>query len=58
MLSSGMLKASHVLMNLADLSDAFISRHPASTFGWLAMIPTVLPFILAKHVIIFCAKYC
>src|ERR1035441_9573684 len=41
--TSGILKALQKRTNPAPLSDASISRAPASTFGWLATIPTVAP---------------
>ena len=53
--TNGMLNASHVLMNLAALIEASISKHPARTFGWLATIPTVLPSNLAYPMMMFSA---
>src|ERR1035441_3354492 len=41
--TSGILKALQKRTNPAPLSDASISRAPASTFGWLATIQTVAP---------------
>ena len=48
-----MLKQSQNLTNLAILSEEFISRQPASTFGWLAAIPTEFPLSLANPITIF-----
>ncbi len=39
-LTIGILKASQKRMKREDLSDALMSKQPAITFGWLAMIPT------------------
>jgi hypothetical protein len=33
------------LLNLPALSEAFISRQPAITLGWFAIIPILAPFI-------------
>ena len=51
----GILNASQNLTNRAPFMLALISRQPAACLGLLPTIPTVLPFILAKPVIIFLA---
>ena len=43
-----MLKQSQNLTNLAILSEQFMSKQPARTFGWLATTPTTLLFNLPK----------
>ena len=53
--TTGILKASQKRIKREDLSDALISKQPAITRGWLAMIPTLCPAKRAKHVMIFCA---
>lgn len=47
-----MLNASQNLTNLAALTDALISKHPANSVGWLATIPTVRPSNLPNPIII------
>ena len=51
----GMLKASQKRTNLAPFTDALMSRHPAATFGWLATMPTVRPFMRAYPTMMFFA---
>jgi len=43
-------------MNLAPFVEESISSTPARTFGWLATIPIVFPFSLAKPVTRFAAN--
>ena len=56
MVRSGILKASQNRMKRVALSAASTSRQPASTLGWLAMMPMGRPLRRAKAVIIFWAK--
>src|SRR3972149_80775 len=42
--TSGMLKQSQNRTNLAPLSDALMSRHPARWAGWVAATPAGRPF--------------
>ena len=54
-LTIGILNASQKRIKREDLSDALISRQPAITFGWLAIIPTLWPLKRAKQVMILVA---
>ena len=49
----GILKASQKRTKRAAFSDALISNTPATSNGWLPIIPIVFPLILANVVIIF-----
>jgi hypothetical protein len=49
MVSSGMLKASQKRIKRVALSEASMSRQPASDLGWLAMMPMVRPLSRAKQ---------
>ena len=53
--TSGMLKQSQKRTKRAPLSEALMSRHPASSAGWLATMPTGRPFSRAKPTTMFCA---
>ena len=52
---SGMLKALQKRMKRAALVEALMSSTPASTEGWLAMMPTVPPGMRAKPTTMFMA---
>ena len=56
MVSMGMLKASQKRMKRVALSEALMSRQPAMTCGWLAMMPTVRPLSRAKQTMMLGAK--
>ena len=51
----GMLKQSQNRTNRAALVDEAMSRHPASTIGWLATTPTVEPSMRANPMMMFAA---
>ncbi len=53
---SGTLKQSQKRTKRAALMLALMSRQPASTRGWLATTPIVLPAMRAKPTTMFCAK--
>ncbi|GBU26004.1 hypothetical protein R83H12_02679 [Fibrobacteria bacterium R8-3-H12] len=54
--TTGMLKALQKRMNLAPLSELSISKQPAFTAGWFAIMPITMPSILAKPTTMFFAK--
>ena len=51
--TSGMLKALQKRMNRLALSEALMSSAPASTEGWLAMMPIVRPRMRPKPTTMF-----
>jgi hypothetical protein len=53
--TSGMLKASQKRTKRAALTEASMSRQPASTSGWLATMPTGGPSMRAKPMMMFLA---
>jgi len=55
--TNGIWKASQNLTNLAALTEESISKHPASTFGWLATNPMTFPSTSANATMIFLAKF-
>ena len=55
--TTGILKASQNLMNLAAFTEAFISKTPARTFGCCPIIPTVSPAILENPTNMLPAKF-
>ena len=50
-----MLKQSQKRTKRPALREDAMSRQPASTVGWLATMPTVLPPMRPKPVMMFCA---